>query len=334
MKDTLLTIKNLRVIFDTEHGVVPAVNDVSFSVNKKEIVAIVGESGSGKSVTSLSIMGLIEAPGKVVSGEIIFSGQDLLKLPEKKMRKIRGNEIAMIFQEPLTSLNPVLSIGNQLAESIILHQKKTKREARDIGIEMLNKVGIANPSKAYDQYPHMISGGMRQRVMIAMALSCNPKILIADEPTTALDVTIQAQILNLMKDLIEEFDTAILLITHDLGVVAEMADKVVVMYGGEIVEEADVFTLFRKPKHPYTKGLMDSTPKINEMKDELISIPGTVPSPFEFPQGCKFADRCPFAMDKCMTDEPPVLTMGDEHKVKCWLHTDKAVNIDESTTYA
>ena len=330
----LLTINHLKTNFHTEDGIVPAVDDVSFEINKGETVAIVGESGSGKSVTSLSIMRLIESPGKIEAGEIIFEGRNILDLPMKKMREIRGNKIAMVFQEPLTSLNPIFTVGDQLAESIILHQKKRKKEAREIGINMLKKVGIARADKVFDQHPHALSGGMRQRVMIAMALSCSPKLLIADEPTTALDVTIQAQILNLMQGLIEEMDTAILLITHDLGVVAEMADKVLVMYGGQIVEETDVFTLFKNPKHPYTKGLMDSSPKINELKEELVSIPGTVPNPFEYPSGCRFADRCPFVMEQCTTENPILKEIQHGHNVRCWLHEEKVVDLNESGTFA
>lgn len=328
MNDILLEVKQLKTYFFTEDGIVPAVDDVSFNIHKGETVAIVGESGSGKSVTSLSIMRLIEEPGKIVGGEINFEGINLNTVPRTKMREIRGNRIAMVFQEPLTSLNPVFTVGNQLAESIKLHQKKSKKEAREIGIEMLRKVGIARPDKVYDQYPHALSGGMRQRVMIAMALSCNPKLLIADEPTTALDVTIQAQILRLMRDLIKELDTSILLITHDLGVVAEMADTVVVMYGGQVVEKADVFTLFKEPKHPYTKGLMDSSPKIHEWNEELVSIPGTVPSPFEFPIGCKFADRCPHVMNKCKEEIPSLIEIRKGQEVRCWLHSEKVVDLE------
>ncbi|MCF3944580.1 ABC transporter ATP-binding protein [Oceanobacillus alkalisoli] len=333
MEHALLTVNRLKTYFYTEDGVVPAVDDVSFAIKKGEVVAIVGESGSGKSVTSLSVMRLIENPGKIAGGEILFEGRNLVDISLKKMRELRGNQLAMIFQEPLTSLNPVFTIGNQLAESIRLHQKKNKKEAIKIGIEMLEKVGIARANQVYDQYPHALSGGMQQRVMIAMALSCNPKLLIADEPTTALDVTIQAQILRLMKDLIEEFGTSILLITHDLGVVAEMADQVIVMYGGQVVEQADVFTLFKEPKHPYTKGLIDSTPKIHEWKEELNSIPGTVPGPFEFPEGCKFADRCPFVMDKCKAESPPVIEIGKGHVVRCWLHGEKGLKLNESKSF-
>lgn len=321
--NTILHVDDLHTYFRTENGVVPSVNGVSFEVKEGETLAIVGESGSGKSVTSLSIMGLIEAPGKVEKGEVLFEGKDLTKIKEKEYRKLRGNEIAMIFQEPLSSLNPLFTIGNQLSEAIKLHQKVDKKVAKIKSIEMLRHVGIPRPEKVYDSFPHVLSGGMRQRVMIAMALSCNPKLLIADEPTTALDVTIQAQILQLMKNLAKEQNTAILLITHDLGVVAEMADKVVVMYAGQVVEYADVFTLFSDPKHPYTKGLLDSTPKFHESDEELVSIKGTVPTPATMPKGCKFHPRCPFAMDICVMKEPPLEEMNDGRQVRCWLFDEK-----------
>ncbi|MFD1204811.1 MULTISPECIES: ABC transporter ATP-binding protein [Sporosarcina] len=321
--ETILKVDNLHTYFKTEHGKVPSVNGVSFEVKEGETLAIVGESGSGKSVTSLSIMGLIEAPGKVEKGSILFEKTDLTKIDKKAYRKLRGNEIAMIFQEPLTSLNPLFTIGNQLSEAIKLHQKVDKRVARVKGIEMLKHVGIPRAEKVFDSYPHVLSGGMRQRVMIAMALSCNPKLLIADEPTTALDVTIQAQILELMKKLSTENNTAILLITHDLGVVAEMADKVVVMYAGQVVEHTDVFTLFSNPKHPYTKGLLDSTPKFHEAEEELSSIRGTVPTPATMPVGCKFHPRCPFATEQCIVQEPVLEEISDDHQVRCWLYAEK-----------
>lgn len=320
MSEKLLEINNLKTHFFTEAGVVPSVDDVSFSIKKGEIVAVVGESGSGKSVTSLSIMNLLDKAGKVVNGEILFDGKDLTKASEKELRNLRGDDIAMIFQEPLTSLNPVFTIGNQMMEPIRLHLKLNKKDAKARCIEMLDKVGIPRAEKVFDSFPHSLSGGMRQRVMIAMALSCNPMLLIADEPTTALDVTIQAQILNLMRDIVEDLGTAILLITHDLGVVAEMADKVVVMYAGQVVEYADVFTLFKNPKHPYTQGLIESTPKINQLYEKLHSIPGTVPNPLNYPSGCRFVDRCPFAMKQCITHEPNNTYTADGHTVKCWLH--------------
>lgn len=334
MTEEILNIKNLKTYFHTENGVVPSVDNVSITINKGETLAIVGESGSGKSVTSLSIMRLIDSPGKIVDGQILFKGRDIVPISMKEMRKLRGNDIAMIFQEPLTSLNPVFTIGNQMSESIMLHQNKSKKEAKKLCIEMLQKVGIPRADKVIDSYPHSLSGGMRQRVMIAMALSCNPQLLIADEPTTALDVTIQAQILKLMKGLIKELDTSILLITHDLGVVAEMADRVAVMYAGQIVEETDVFSLFREPKHPYTKGLMESTPKIHELKDELYSIPGTVPSPLDYPKGCRFIDRCPFAMKKCAEANPELEEILPMHSVRCWLHEEKVVDLHDTKSFA
>ncbi|MEZ7172815.1 ABC transporter ATP-binding protein [Sporosarcina sp. OR05] len=321
--ETILHVNNLHTYFRTEHGVVPSVNGVSFDVKEGETLAIVGESGSGKSVTSLSIMGLIDSPGKVEEGNILFAGNDLTSLGKKAYRKLRGNELAMIFQEPLTSLNPLFTVGNQLSESIKLHQQVDKPTAKVKSIEMLAHVGIPRPEKVYSSYPHVLSGGMRQRVMIAMALSCNPKLLIADEPTTALDVTIQAQILELMKKLAKEHQTAILLITHDLGVVAEMADNVVVMYAGQVVEHTDVYSLFSKPLHPYTQGLLASTPKFHESEEVLESIKGTVPTPSTMPAGCKFHPRCPHAMDICVMKEPTLQDVEQAHKVRCWLYEEK-----------
>lgn len=316
----LLKVNNLHTYFATPNGIIPSVNGVSFDMKEGEKLAIVGESGSGKSVTSLSIMGLIESPGKIVNGQIQFKDKELTKLREEEYRNLRGNEIAMIFQEPLSSLNPLFTVGNQISESVILHQKVNKKIARIKSIEMLKHVGIPRPEKVYDAYPHVLSGGMRQRVMIAMALSCHPQLIIADEPTTALDVTIQAQILNLMRQLNKEQGTAILLITHDLGVVAEMADKVIVMYAGQVVEYTDVFTLFRNPKHPYTKGLLDSTPKFFESNEQLKSIKGTVPTTDNMPKGCKFHPRCPFSVEKCIQEEPPISEKSVGHKIRCWLY--------------
>lgn len=326
-KQVLLDVQDLKTYFYTENGVVPSVDGVSFQINKGETVGIVGESGSGKSVTSLSIMGLLSKPGKIVGGKIQFDGQDLVSLSQREMRRIRGNEISMIFQEPLTSLNPVFTVGFQIAEAIRLHQKANKAEAKEKTIELLKKVGIPRPDKVYSSYPHALSGGMRQRVMIAMALSCNPKLLIADEPTTALDVTIQAQILHLMKQLIRDYGTSIIMITHDLGVVAEMVDRVIVMYAGQVVEQTDVFTLFSQPRHPYTLGLLKSTPKIHELKAELESIEGTVPNPSNMPKGCRFAPRCPYAMDKCVKDVPRLEVLNPGHQVRCWLHEDGEVEL-------
>jgi peptide/nickel transport system ATP-binding protein len=326
-EQTLLDIQDLRTYFYTENGIIPSVDGVSFQLKKGETVGIVGESGCGKSVTSLSIMGLVGSPGKVAGGKINFEGQDLAKASKKEMRRIRGNEIAMIFQEPLSSLNPVFTVGSQVAEAIRLHQKASKAEAKEKTIELLKTVGIPRPDKVYSSYPHSLSGGMRQRIMIAMALSCSPKLLIADEPTTALDVTIQAQILHLMRELSRKNDTAIMLITHDLGVVAEMVDRVIVMYAGQVVEQTDVYSLFKEPKHPYTKGLLNSTPRIHELNEELISIEGTVPTPAEMPKGCRFHPRCPFAMEKCVTDEPQLEELREGHQVRCWLHEEQEVAI-------
>ncbi|WP_438315711.1 ABC transporter ATP-binding protein [Sporosarcina sp. FA9] len=317
----LLEVKDLKTYFYTEDGAVPSVDGVSFTMKNGETTALVGESGCGKSVTSYSIMQLVNFPGKIVGGEILFEGKNLVGLSEKEMRKIRGNEISMIFQEPLTSLNPVLRIGSQLNESFILHQNASRKEAKLASINMLKKVGIPRADKIYDSFPHELSGGMRQRVMIGMALSCNPKLLIADEPTTALDVTIQAQILRLMRELKSDFNTSILLITHDLGVVAELADKVIVMYAGQVVEEGDVFSLFESPKHPYTQGLINSTPKIDNDGEELISIKGNVPTSSNKPTGCFFHPRCPKAMDICQSKMPDLKQFEDtNNKVRCWLY--------------
>ncbi|NLG78484.1 MAG: ABC transporter ATP-binding protein [Firmicutes bacterium] len=319
MGETLLEVRDLKTYFYTEDGVVPAVDGVSFSVDKGETIGIVGESGCGKSVTSLSVMRLIpNPPGKVVGGEIIFEGENILEKSEAEMRHIRGNEISMIFQEPMTSLNPVFTIGDQIMEAIMLHQKVGKREARKKTIEMLKLVGIPSAEKRVDEYPHQMSGGMRQRVMIAMALSCNPKLLIADEPTTALDVTIQAQILDLMLKLKEDLGTAIMLITHDLGVIAETVNKVVVMYAGKIVESADVVSIFKKPEHPYTLGLLGSIPKVNEDRERLQVIEGVVPNPFDMPTGCRFHPRCSFVRDICKEEEPELVDVEDGHQVRCW----------------
>ncbi|MDH5161880.1 ABC transporter ATP-binding protein [Heyndrickxia oleronia] len=321
MEKELLKINDLQTHFFSDKGIVKAVDGVTITVNKGETVGIVGESGCGKSVTSLSIMRLLkDTPGKIVGGSIQFEGKDLIQLPEKSMRSIRGNEIAMIFQEPMTSLNPVYKIGRQLVESIRLHMKKDANEAKEHAINMLELVGIPRAREIMKEYPHQLSGGMRQRVMIAMAMSCNPKLLIADEPTTALDVTIQAQILDLMRKLREESDSSILLITHDLGVVAEMCDRVVIMYAGKVVEESDVNTIFENPKHPYTKGLLESIPKLGVKIDRLQSIKGNVPAPEQMPKGCKFAPRCPFVMDQCWEREPQLQSVNANHTTRCWLH--------------
>ena len=318
----LLEVKNLKTEFKLKNGIINAVNDVSFSVDKGEILAIVGESGSGKSVTSLSIMGLISDPGRIAGGEILFKGVDLTKQPVNELQKIRGDQISMIFQEPMTSLNPVMRIKDQLVESIMIHMKLSKEDAVKRSIEMLDLVGIPSPDKRADDYPHQMSGGMRQRVMIAMALSCHPELLIADEPTTALDVTIQAQILDLLYSLREKLQMAILLITHDLGVVAEAADRVIVMYCGKIMEEADVKTLFNSPKHPYTVGLLESIPKMDDDRERLYIIPGMVPNPIHMPKGCAFSERCDRCMGKCR-EHMPALVEKDGAKVRCFLYSDE-----------
>ncbi|MEE9144096.1 MAG: ABC transporter ATP-binding protein [Candidatus Binatia bacterium] len=316
----LIEIKNLRTSFFTPEGEVQAVDGVSFEVEEGKTLGLVGESGCGKSVTALSIMRLIPSPpGKIVGGEMLYRGQDLLKLNGEAMRKIRGDEISMIFQEPMTSLNPVFTIGNQIGEAIRLHQKLGRRETREKTIEMLRLVKIADPETRIDDYPHQLSGGMRQRVMIAMALSCNPSLLIADEPTTALDVTIQAQILELIKELQERLGMSLLLITHDLGVVAEQTDEVAIMYAGKIVERARAKAIFDRPLHPYTVGLLNSLPGMGkEKKKRLEAIPGIVPSPLELPSGCRFRDRCPKAAAICAEAEPELVENDNGHLVACY----------------
>jgi len=317
----LLDVQDLVTKFFTDDGVVSAVDHVSFSVKPGEVVGIVGESGCGKSVAALSIMRLVQdPPGKIVGGRILFQDRDLLTLSDRDMRAIRGNEIAMIFQEPMTSFNPVYTIGDQIGEAIELHQGLNKAQVRAKTIEMLTRVGIPRPEAVIDEYPHRFSGGMRQRAMIAMALSCNPKLLIADEPTTALDVTIQAQILELMKELRRSINTAIVFITHDLGVIAEMAQHVVVMYAGKVVESTDVVTLFRKPKHPYTIGLFSSKPKLEDEQEVLAYIPGAVPNPLHMPLGCPFHPRCASVMDICRRTVPPQISLKSGHFIRCWLH--------------
>jgi peptide/nickel transport system ATP-binding protein len=321
---TILEIKDLKTYFFTYEGVAKAVDGVSWQLAKGEPLGVVGESGCGKSVTALSVLRLIPVPpGRVVGGEILFKGRNLLGLSEDEMRKIRGNRISMIFQEPMTSLNPVFTVGNQIQETLKLHQGLSKKEALEKSIEMLKLVNIPSPERAVERYPHELSGGMRQRVMIAMALACNPEILIADEPTTALDVTIQAQILDLMNKLKEELGMAIILITHNLGVVAETAKRVIVMYAGKIVEEAETKTLFGNPQHPYTMGLLKSIPilgdKIRRGKVRLNEIPGVVPSLYELPSGCKFSTRCPFVMDICKEKEPELKEIEKSHFSSCWL---------------
>lgn len=323
----LLSVKNLCTEFPVKKGVVKAVEDVSFEMDEGEILAIVGESGSGKSVTSLSVMGLLAEPGHVAGGSMEFMGKDLVNMPEKEYREIRGNDIAMIFQEPMTSLNPVYRVGNQIVEAIRTHEKIDKKEALERAVDLLRKVGIPSPEKRIYDYPHQMSGGMRQRVMIAMALACNPKLLIADEPTTALDVTIQAQILDLLRRLREETGMAVLLITHDLGVVSETADHVVVMYCGQVVEEAEVRSLFDHPMHPYTLGLLKSIPRLSDDDSKrLYTIKGMVPNPLEMPPGCHFSDRCEQCMDICRQKMPELVQAGD-HKVRCFLYEDAQGNV-------
>jgi peptide/nickel transport system ATP-binding protein/oligopeptide transport system ATP-binding protein len=316
----LLEIRNLKTYFDVRGGVLKAVDDVSFTIHAGETLGLVGESGCGKTVTANSIMRLVPIPpGRIVGGEILFEDIDLLKLPASEMRKVRGNKISMIFQEPMTSLNPVFTVGDQVAEVIQLHEKLSQREIRERVIETFRLVRIPAPESRINEYPHQMSGGMRQRVIIAMALACNPKLMIADEPSTALDVTIQAQILDLMNRLKEETGASILFITHDLGVIAEMAQRVAVMYAGKIMEGADVNTLFSEPKHPYTIGLMNSIPVLGIGKKEkrLSTIPGVVPSLFKLPQGCLFRERCSVACAECGQLEPPMIDLGDGHIVRC-----------------
>lgn len=324
-KEYILEVNNLCTSFFTDEGEVKAVDGVDFAIEKGKTIGIVGESGSGKSITSLSIMRLIQEPaGKIVDGEIIFKGENLLNKSKKEMRFIRGNNISMIFQEPMTSLNPTLTCGEQIAESIRIHQKLNRKEAWNKAVEMLKLVGIPSPEKRAKQYPFELSGGMRQRVMIAIALACNPELLIADEPTTALDVTIQAQILELIKKLQEELGTSLMMITHDLGVVAEMCDVVAVMYCGKVVEFADVKTLFSNPKHPYTIGLLNSVPRHDQSYEgDLSVIQGSVPSPFELPKGCRFVTRCPHAKEICHQELPELQTTEDGNQVRCWIHTEK-----------
>ena len=318
--ESLLQVKDLKTNFYSDNAVIHAVDGVSFNVRPGEVVGLVGESGCGKSVVSLSIMRLVMyPPGKIEGGQILFKGRDLLSLSEREMRKIRGNEIAMIFQEPMTSLNPVYRIGEQVSEAIHLHQGIDRTASWEKAVEMLRLVGIPRPKEVIRDYPHQFSGGMRQRAMIAMALSCNPSLLIADEPTTALDVTIQAQILELMKDLKQKINTAIIFITHDLGVVAEMADHVVVMYAGKVVEDTDVASLFTEPLHPYTVGLIQSKPKMEDEKELLDYIPGIVPNPLDMPAGCYFNPRCRQAMDICRREMPEVVEVKPGHRVRCWL---------------
>ena len=320
MAETLLSVKNLKTYFYTKDGVVKAVDGIDFEVNKGETLGMVGESGCGKSVSALSVMRLLPIPpAKIINGEIYFKGKNILKIGEPEMRKVRGKNISMIFQEPMTSLNPVYTIGKQISEAIRLHQGLNKEKTQEKTIEMLRLVEISEPSRRLKEYPHQMSGGMRQRVMIAMALSCNPELLIADEPTTALDVTIQAQILDLIGKLQEELGTSVLIITHNLGVIAEMSDRVMVVYAGRVIESADVHKIFRHPRHPYTRGLLRSMPRLDtDREDKLRVIKGMVPDALSFPGGCKFHPRCPFVVKKCKMEEPPLENIGDGHRVRCW----------------
>ena len=325
----LLEVKDLKTYFYTDEGVVKSVDGVSFSVDKGETLGVVGESGCGKSITSMSIMQLIGKPGKIVNGEIDFKGENLLNKDKEEMRKIRGKEIAMIFQEPMTSLNPVYQVGRQVQEAILLHQKVSREEAKRQVIEIFREVGIPEPEKRYNSYPHQLSGGLRQRVMIGMAMVCKPKVMIADEPTTALDVTIEAQILRLMKRLRDEQGTSIILITHNMGVVAEVCDYVYVMYAGKVMEQAEVFDLFANTKHPYTQGLLRSIPKLDSNEERLYTIEGVVPNMLHLPRGCNFCNRCTKAAARCLEEKPQLYDTGTDengmsHKVRCFLYDDRS----------
>lgn len=327
MAKDLVQFRNLETHFHTSAGVVKAVDKISFSIREGETVGVVGESGCGKSVTAMSLMRLVEGPhGVIAGGEILYEGKDLLKLSKREMARIRGKDISIIFQEPMTSLNPVLTIGDQITEPLMMHLLLSRKEAKQRAIELIELVGIPRAEQIYEAYPHELSGGMRQRIMIAIALSCNPKLLIADEPTTALDVTIQAQILDLMREIKRKLGTAIMLITHDLGVVAEMADYVIVMYAGKIIEEAPVLELFQNPQHPYTKGLLKAKPVLGQSQERLYSIPGQVPNPIELEDNCHFHDRCEFCMDICRQQQPPFREHGEKlHKTACWLYEEVGV---------
>ncbi|MFC1606637.1 ABC transporter ATP-binding protein [Candidatus Latescibacterota bacterium] len=332
MSDHLLDVQGLKTYFHMETGVAKAVDDVSFYIDSSETLGLVGESGCGKSVTSLSVMQLIQSPpGRIDGGSIKFNGKDLVTLPEPAMRSVRGNDIAMIFQEPMTSLNPVFTIGSQISEAVRLHQQVGKKEALDRTVEMLKLVGIADPEQRVEEYPHQLSGGMRQRAMIAMALSCNPDLLIADEPTTALDVTIQAQIMELLARLQEELKMAILLITHDLGVVAGASQRMAVMYAGRIVEEGTTDIIFKSPAHPYTSGLIDSVPRLDALQERLTVIDGTVPDPMELPTGCSFNPRCILADDHCRSSLPNLESVGTNHSSRCF-KSDQVLGWQNKTT--
>jgi len=319
----LLSVRGLRTTFRTEEGEFAAIDDVSFDLGEGEVLGIVGESGSGKSVTALSLLRLIpDPPGRIASGEVLFEGRNLLTLSERRMREIRGAAISMIFQEPMTSLNPVFTVGDQIVETIRYHERIGQHAAVRRALDLLDQVGIPSPAQRLGEYPHQLSGGMRQRVMIAIALSCNPRLLLADEPTTALDVTIQAQILELLRSLQERFGMAVILITHDLGVVAEFVDRVLVMYAGRVVEQAAVHPTFEQPLHPYTEGLLGSIPSLDDERERLQVIPGVVPSPFALPPGCRYAPRCPYARPACDAADPPLLPLRPDHQAACIRHTD------------
>ena len=332
MAEKLLEVKNLRTEFKRDKTWVTAVNNVSFSIQPGEILGLVGESGCGKSVTSLSIMKLLARNSKISNGEILLNGKDLLKEDKKGMRKIRGREVAMIFQEPMNSLNPCMRIEKQLTEAILLHNNFSKEEAHNRAFEVLKSVGIPEPDMTLKSYPHQLSGGMCQRVMIAMAMSCEPELLIADEPTTALDVTIQAQILDLIRDLNQEMNTSVVFITHDLGVVSELCDTVIVMYNGHIVEKAPVADIFCEPLHPYTQGLLSAIPRITKERKPLSTIEGMVPNPVERIKGCRFWPRCPKACDRCRKEEPPVFSVGEDRQVRCWLYAQADNGSQEAVT--
>jgi oligopeptide/dipeptide ABC transporter ATP-binding protein len=320
MADPLLQIENLRTFFYGDAGVARAVDGVSFSIGAGETIGLVGESGSGKSVTALSVLRLVRPPGRIEEGSrILFEGRDIVGMDDRELRAVRGARIAMVFQEPMTALNPVFTVGEQIAEVVRIHGRTSRRESWDRAVEMLQIVGIPSPAQRAKEYPHQLSGGMRQRVVIAMALVMNPAVVIADEPTTALDVTIQAQILELLQQLQGRFGTSILLITHDLGVVAETVSRVLVMYGGEIVEQAPVKTLFAEPHHPYTEGLLAAMPRLGEVRERLRTIPGTVPPPTRWPSGCRFHDRCPYSWERCTTEHPPLYQIGNAHVSRCHL---------------
>lgn len=322
----LLEVKDLKTYFYIDKEVIPAVDGVSFEIKKGEILALVGESGSGKSVTALSMMGLIREPGKIIEGEILFNDENLIDKKEKEMRTIRGNHIAMVYQEPMSSLNPNIRIGSQIGEALMIHKRASSRsDAKKQSIKIMELVGIPDAEKRYKDYPSQFSGGMRQRIMIAMAIVCKPQLLIADEPTTALDVTVQADILSLLRDLIEEYNMSILLITHDLGVVAEMADRVCIMYCGKIMEQTSNSKLFKNPLNPYTKGLIKCIPRTDDKTDILYTIGGNVPYPTEFPKGCRFSTRCPDVMEICKEEVPSLMDIGDNHLVRCFLYADKEV---------